>query len=446
MAKSVETSSQFKLLPKQIQDLINQDQMDDPTDAPTFAFAPNRPDTPSIKMATQGAMFKDDVASYPSTVGPLTKADLLPAEVAQAAPIGALSVAAPAMPRREPVDFAAMLQKFVPQDDSSSKYLAMASALGKPTGFGSFGEKMANVADALLEQKQNQEKLRAQYTPLIMQHVAAQQAREEQAAYRLEAQQQAHVAQQQAVALAAQNRLDLAAQNQAAMDERARENRVAAEERAKADRTLREALANNGRTEANKPPSGYAWGPVGPDGMPTLQVVKGGPADAKTEAKNALKLAGETDVNSAVATLRDAYNRLETGGGITNTDADGMSNLGAAISSSAVGQSVGKMFGTQNQSARNDIAMTRPALLASLMKATGMSAKQLDSNVELKLWMATATDPTLDVQANRRALDAIERKYLSGSAPSGPASPPPGLPSADALAAERARRNALKGQ
>ena len=79
-----------------------------------------------------------------------------------------------------------------------------------------------------------------------------------------------------------------------------------------------------------------------------------------------------------------------------------------------MGQAFGKAFGTKNQSARNDIAMSRPALLAALMKATGMSAKQMDSNAELKLWLSTATDPTLDVEANRRALDNIERKFLSG--------------------------------
>ena len=38
----------------------------------------------------------------------------------------------------------------------------------------------------------------------------------------------------------------------------------------------------------------------------------------------------------------------------------------------------------------------------------------MDSNVELKLWLSTATDPTLDVQSNRRALDKIEMKYLGG--------------------------------
>lgn len=160
-------------------------------------------------------------------------------------------------------------------------------------------------------------------------------------------------------------------------------------------------------TEGGKTPSGYRKTESG-----DLEAIPGGPADQKAQAAAAMKAAGATDVDLAIGTLRDAYDRLEKGGGITNTDASSLSNLTAAVSSSGIGQAVGKAFGTQNQSARNDIAMTRPALLAALMKATGMSAKQMDSNAELKLWLATATDPTLDVGANRRALNNIEKKYL----------------------------------
>ena len=129
---------------------------------------------------------------------------------------GALS----SVPQREPFDLQKMISQYAPQDDSSSKYFAMAAALGKPTRFGSLGEVFGNVAGALAEHKQNQEKLRAQYVPLIMQQVAAQQAREEQAAYRMEAQkaqmeaaqqaqaaQQAFSQQQQAERLANQNQL-----------------------------------------------------------------------------------------------------------------------------------------------------------------------------------------------------------------------------------------------
>jgi len=155
-----------------------------------------------------------------------------------------------------------------------------------------------------------------------------------------------------------------------------------------------------------KPQPGYRWAENG-----TLEAIPGGPADQKAQQK----AAGATDVDIALTTLRDAYDRLETGGGITSTTKGPIDNLTAAVQSSGIGQAAGKAFGTDNQSARNDIAMSRPALLAALMKATGMNAKQMDSNAELKLWLTTATDPTLDVQSNRRALDNIEKKYLGGN-------------------------------
>ena len=157
-------------------------------------------------------------------------------------------------------------------------------------------------------------------------------------------------------------------------------------------------------------PDGYRFTADG-----NMEFVPGGPADVKAGAIAQQKALGASDVDLALGTLRDAYDRLEKGGGITSTTNGMLDNLSASTSASGVGQTVGKMFGTDNQSARNDVAMTRPALLAALMKATGMSAKQMDSNAELKLWLATATDPTLDVQANRRALDKIEQKYIPGA-------------------------------
>ena len=171
---------------------------------------------------------------------------------------------------------------------------------------------------------------------------------------------------------------------------------------------MQQELSNAGRA-----PVGYRYTADGKG----MEVIPGGPADLKAQALDANKAAGAADVDLAVGTLRDAYDRLDQGGGITNTNKGTLDNIVAGASSSAPGQMVGKMLGTKNQSARNEIEMTRPALLAALMKATGMSAKQMDSNAELKLWMRTATDPTLDVQANRAALSKIEQKYLRGVQP-----------------------------
>lgn len=97
-------------------------------------------------------------------------------------------------PEREPVDIEAMLSRYVPEGSAGNKYLAIAAALSRPLRTDSFGEKLGNIADALMTQKQEQQKLRAQYLPAIMNQVAQQQARDEERQFRAE---QSYLAQQQ---------------------------------------------------------------------------------------------------------------------------------------------------------------------------------------------------------------------------------------------------------
>jgi|GEM_PF-4942885 len=170
------------------------------------------------------------------------------------------------------------------------------------------------------------------------------------------------------------------------------------------DARAREQMAQGGG--ANKAPAGYKFLPDG-----SLEAIKGGPADQKLNTA----LTGKETVNSVSSTLRDYYDQLKEGSGITDPGQGVLSNIAAQASASGLGQAVGRIAGTQNQSVRDSIAMTRPLLLQAIMKATGMSAKQMDSNTELKLYLSTATDPTLGYPANKRALDKLEELYGLGS-------------------------------
>lgn len=127
----------------------------------------------------------------------------------------------------------------------------------------------------------------------------------------------------------------------------------------------------------------------------------------KVSATDTKKQEGTQQLDDIVASLNSQYDALERGGGIVSTDKGTLSNLAASAEASGLGQYVGKMLGTQNQSARNQIGMTRPQLLMAIKNASGMTARQLDSNADLKLWLQAATDPQLDVQANRAALNNI---------------------------------------
>ncbi len=163
-----------------------------------------------------------------------------------------------------------------------------------------------------------------------------------------------------------------------------------------------------------KPSAGFRWKPDG-----SQEPIPGGPADEKKRSSEM----GKGTVSDVIASLRMLYDDLDKNAGITNPDRGAFANMTAGIASSETGQAAGRLFGTENQSKRNTIAQQRPLLLQAIMKATGMSAKQMDSNAELKLYLATATDPTLDVATNKRALDMIESLYGVGGTGEKPAAP-----------------------
>ena len=157
-----------------------------------------------------------------------------------------------------------------------------------------------------------------------------------------------------------------------------------------------------GKEATEKAPMGYRFLPDG-----SLEPIKGGPADMKTQAK----VTGAGDVSTEIMKLKESYEKLFKGGGITDPSLSGYKNLVAKASTTPLGQGFASTFGTQNASERDKIAQARPLLMGAIMRATGMSAKAIDSNAELKLWLATATDPTKSYEANIAALENIENLY-----------------------------------
>lgn len=402
--------------------------------------------------AITGPVFASDTGRAPAAVGPLSVAPILTPQEAPA-PVGPLAqVTQAAQPPARGVDMASMLQGMMPQEDQSSKWLALAAGLGAPTKSGTFGETVGNVASAMQSYKAQQEKLRSQYIPLIMQQVAAQQAREEQAAYRQEAQ----LAAQQAARAAQQERLaqsaaqaELARQQQAAIAE---ENRTSREAIAAENNAARSSLSAQRKEDSLRPPQGYDWGPADADGKKTLYPVKGGPADTK--------LAGVFNTDTAMLTNSiSAFDRLATSAnevlnhpglpGITGLrgalpnipggDAANAQSLLATLKSqvgfgvlqdmrnnSKTGGALGAVSDAEGKRLENN--------LAALEKAQSLEQFQ----AQLKKIVDYAQE------AKDRMRSAFNLKHPD-SAPPTPAQPPtPGTDLAAAAAAERARRAALK--
>lgn len=161
----------------------------------------------------------------------------------------------------------------------------------------------------------------------------------------------------------------------------------------------------------------YRGGSVGSQGV--IGVAGKEPTVGK---KQDAKEIAQENAATTIAQLRQSFDQLDRLGGITSTNNRAGTNLAAGISSSGAGQVVGRLLGTEVQSERNKIAQTRPLLMTTIMQAMGLSAKQLDSNAELKLWLSAATDPTLDLEANRAALNNLER-MLTGKGKPAPTKP-----------------------
>lgn len=203
------------------------------------------------------------------------------------------------------------------------------------------------------------------------------------------------------------------------------------EEQNKLERQRINILASN--QAQSRVPMGYRMLKDG-----TLEAIPGGPADIKAQTVNI----GKETVDTLITGLKDKYNLLKESGGITSTSQGALSNIPAYLSSTGAGQATGKLFATENQSARNTIAQSRPLLLQAIARATGMSSKQMDSNTELQMYLKAATDPSLDYEANMTALNQLQDLYgIGGVAGSGAGTKTPGgLPSASDIDAEIARR------
>ena len=141
------------------------------------------------------------------------------------------------------------------------------------------------------------------------------------------------------------------------------------------------------------------------------------------------KLKGQQQVSNILSDISNTYDQLDAAGGVTNTQKSIGDNISAYLGNTDTGQAIGKATGTETQSLRNKIAQTRPALINAIRQSTGMSAKAMNSNAELQFYLQQATDPKLDIQANKAAIQRLEQFYgLGANSPSPATASPSGIP------------------
>jgi hypothetical protein len=121
--------------------------------------------------------------------------------------------------------------------------------------------------------------------------------------------------------------------------------------------------------------------------------------------------AGKNLVGDVATQMGNSYLKLFEAGGIKSTTRGASANLAASSQSSMLGQIGGSILGTENQSERDFIKSQRPILVQGIVKATGMTASQINSNVELKNLLDAATDPDKGYETNAKNLNLINNRF-----------------------------------
>lgn len=124
--------------------------------------------------------------------------------------------------------------------------------------------------------------------------------------------------------------------------------------------------------------------------------------------------AGKTQLADDLDNLRASFQTLDQMRAIPSTERGALSNVASGIAATGLGQKTGQMFGTEAQVERDVINSARSRLVNSIKNATGMSAQQLNSNVELQTMLKSISDPGQSVQAALRIIDDIENAYVKG--------------------------------
>lgn len=143
-----------------------------------------------------------------------------------------------------------------------------------------------------------------------------------------------------------------------------------------------------------------------------------GPSAAvlKAQEKAEKQAEGQLALGDTLSTAETLVKDLAKMGGMTSTSKGPLANLVTSLQTGTVGQMGGRTFGTKEQAKRDELKSIRLQLLNAVKEATGMSAQQLNSNVELKTYLDSLGSEGMTKEANLAILDNLSRRYLKGEA------------------------------
>lgn len=150
-----------------------------------------------------------------------------------------------------------------------------------------------------------------------------------------------------------------------------------------------------------------------PDAQGNVKVIPiANPEDTKKGKETNIAKGNVADITQ---TMANSYTKLRDMGAMKSVESGAGANLAAGTQSSAVGQFLGGVFGTAEQSERDYVTGQRRLLVQAIAKATGMTASQINSDKELQSMLDAATDTKKGYETNIRTLNDINRRYGTGA-------------------------------
>ena len=141
--------------------------------------------------------------------------------------------------------------------------------------------------------------------------------------------------------------------------------------------------------------------PNSPTGTKVVQI----PSEMREKA--------QTDFSTYISQVGDSYAKLnEMGKAVSAGEANPLNY----VFSTAIGQTMGRMFGEKGQPLRDQINTMAPNIINVIRQSTQMGSKGMDSNAEREFYIKAMGDPILPIEANIKALEALDKAYGKGNA------------------------------
>lgn len=134
-------------------------------------------------------------------------------------------------------------------------------------------------------------------------------------------------------------------------------------------------------------------------------------AAAEAEAKRTQKQPGQKNVSTIIGKMRAAYQQLDKMEAIPSEARGGGANFMDYLAVTRGGREVQKMFGTAPSKYLSQIETLRKQLATAIKNSTGMSAQEMNSNIELQLTLDSLSDPTQGIEAVLQTMSDLEELY-----------------------------------